>query len=415
MSTFFKFLLFFRLAFSNLRRFRRRTFLVGLTVTLCAAVLVFNDSLGNGIEEQLLRNLVTLQTGHLQVTPHPGATSGSAPIYRQTPPPALLEFLRIHPEQPAAHPRLETAVMIQARGQTITRAFLVGLEPPRESSFLDPLLVVREGLPFLSLKAGGLLLSEEYARRLNVRPGETVTVTVHTPASGTRMMDFQLSGIFKKASPWQEFFMFASLASVQELLEAPGRISSLKILLKDPGRIDRMKDEIQEVVRRNQLPWEVKDFREMGGFSLGIIQANHFSILLMDSLLLAVTAIGISLLILLSLQLRLPELRVLSLLGTSPVWILVMVVQEALLLGLIFGSAGGLLGLGFSYYFQFQGITVHSLPLSYLLGGNQLLPLVRWFGIVRVMLLLLALCALSALIPIWTLQRYGFEKRRRYA
>jgi ABC-type lipoprotein release transport system permease subunit len=105
----------------------------------------------------------------------------------------------------------------------------------------------------------------------------------------------------------------------------------------------------------------------------------------------------------------------LSLLGTSPGWIGVMVVQEALLLGLIFGSAGGLLGLGVSYTLQFQGITVHSLPLSYLLGSNQLIPLVRWIGVARVLFLLLALCALSALIPIWTLQRYGFEKRRRYA
>ncbi len=79
-----KFLLFSQLAFKNLRRFRRRTLLVGLTVILCAAVLVFNNSLGNGIEDQLLKNLVTLQTGHLQLTPQPTETSGGAPIYRQT-------------------------------------------------------------------------------------------------------------------------------------------------------------------------------------------------------------------------------------------------------------------------------------------------------------------------------------------
>jgi len=410
-----KFLLFFQLAFKNLRRFRRRTLLVGLTVFLCAAVLVFNNSLGNGIEDQLLKNLVTLQTGHLQLTPQPTETSGGAPIYWQRLPPALLEFLGKHPDRLAFHPRLETAVMIQARGQTITRAFLLGLEPGKEAPFLDSLLPVREGRPFSALKAGAIVLSEEYARRLKVLPGETVTVTVHTRSSGTRMMDLLLSGIFKKASPWQEFFMFASLSSVQELLEAPGQVSSLRVLLKDPGRINRMKAELQKVIDQNHLSWGVKTFREMGGFSLGIIQANHFSILLMDTLLLAVTAIGISLLVLLSLQLRLPELRVLSLLGTSPGWIRIMVLQEALLLGLIFGSAGALLGLGFSAYLHSQGITVHSLPLSYLLGSNQLIPTIRPTGIAQVMLLMLGLCVLSALIPIWSFQRYGLEKRRRYA
>ena len=410
-----EFLLFFQLAFKNLRRFRRRTLLVGLTVILCAAVLVFNNSLGNGIEDQLLKNLVILQTGHLQLTPQPKETSEAAPIYRQPLPPAFPEFLAVHPDRLVFHPRLETAVMIQARGQTLTRAFLVGLEPDKESPFLDSILPIREGRPFSALKAGAIVLSEEYARRLKVLPGETVTVTVHTTSSGTRMMDLWLSGIFKKASPWQEFFMFASLASVQELLEAPGQVSSVKVMLKDPGRIDRTKVELQEFIRQHQLSWGVKDFLEMGGFSLGIVQANHFSILLMDTLLLAVTAIGISLLVLLSLQLRLPELRVLSLLGTSPGWLRILILQEALLLGLIFGSAGVLLGLGFSYYFHFQGITVQSLPLTYLLGSNQLIPTIRPSGIARVMLLMLGLCVLSALIPLWSFQRYDLDKRRRYA
>ena len=134
----------------------------------------------------------------------------------------------------------------------------------------------------------------------------------------------------------------------------------------------------------------------------------------MDTLLLAVTAIGISLLILLSLQLRLPELRVKPpghLAGLD----LDLVLQEALLMGLIFGSAGALPGLGFSAYFHSQGIAVHSLPLTYLLGSNQLIPTIRPFGIAQVMLLLLGLCVLSALIPIWSFQRYALEKRRRYA
>ena len=410
-----KFLLFFQLAFKNLRRFRRRTLLVGLTVFLCAAVLVFNNSLGNGIEDQLLKNLVMLQTGHLQVSPQPAETSGGAPIYWQTLPPALLEFIGSHPDRWAFHPRLETAVLIQARGQTITRAFLMGLEPDGESPFLDSLLPIREGLPFSALMAGAIVLSEEYARRLKVMTGETVTVTVHTRSSGTRMMDLRLSGIFKNASPWQEFLMFTPLSSVQDLLEAPGQVSSLRVVLKDPGRIERMKAELLGVIRQNHLSWGVKDFRETGGFSLGIIQANRFSILLMNTLLLAVTAIGISLLVLLSLQLRLPELRVLSLLGTSPGWIRIMVLQESLLLGLIFGSAGALLGLGFSAYFHSQGISVQSLPLSYLLGTNKLIPTIRPAGIVRVMLLMLGLCILSAWVPIWSFQRYGLEKRRRYA
>jgi ABC-type lipoprotein release transport system permease subunit len=402
-----KFSLFFKLAAQNLLRFRRRTLLVGMTLILCGAVLVLNDSLGNGIEAQLLRNLVFMQTGHLTLSPSTEAGSDRW----QIPPPALIEFLRQH-KNVAFHYRLETAVMIQARGETITRAFLIGLDPARESGSLSPLLPVQAGAPLQDLKPGSLLLSEEYTRRLRIRPGDSVTLTVHTASQGLRLMDFQLGGIFRKAAPWQEFFIFAPLTSAQELLTAPDRIGSLRVILQKPDKLDRVQHELTVFLRQNRLAWEVKNFRETGGFSLGIVQANRFSIVLMDALLLSVTALGISLLILLSIQLRLPELRILSLLGTSPGWLRTLILLEALLLGLSFGAVGVLLGTGISQFFHYRGLSVSSLPLTYLLGSNLLVPEVRGSGLLKALLLILGLCLVSALLPLWQSRRCGFLRRK---
>ena len=407
-----KFWLFLKLAWQNLWRFRRRTLLVGLTLVLCGGVLVFNDSLGNGIEAQLLRNLVFLQTGHLTLSPPTESAAEGAPSRWQIPPPALIDFLRRRTDL-TFHPRLETAVMIQARGETITRAFLIGLDPLREAGPLAPLLPVRTGTPLPALKPGAILLSEEYARRLRIRPGDPVTLTVQTPSQGLRMMDFQLAGLFRKTAPWQEFFIFAPLTSVQELLVAPDRIGSLRVLLNQANDLARVQQELTTFLHRNPPVWEVKNFRETGGLSLGIVQANRFSIVLMDALLLSVTALGISLLILLSIQLRLPELRILSLLGASPGWLRTLIILEALLLGLTFGSLGVLLGTGLSQFFHHRGISISSLPLTYLLGSNLLVPVVQWPGVLKAWSLILGLCLLSALIPVWQSQRYGVLYRQK--
>jgi ABC-type lipoprotein release transport system permease subunit len=404
--------LFFKLAAQNLLRFRRRTLLVGVTLILCGGVLVFNDSLGNGIEEQLLRNLVFLQTGHLTLSPSADPAAAGDMGRWQVPPPDLIEFLRRQKDL-AFHPRLEAAVMIQARGETITRAFLIGLDPVRESGSLAPLLPARMGTPLPELKSGSLLLSEEYARRLKILPGDPVTLTVHTPSQGLRMMDFQLAGIFRKAAPWQEFFVFAPLPAVQELLAVPGRIGSLRIILDKPNDLDRRQQELTTFLQRRQPMWEVKNFRETGGFSLGIVQANRFSIVLMNALLLAVTALGISLLILLSIQLRLPELRILSLLGTSPGWLRTLILLEALLLGLSFGALGVLLGTGLSQFFHYRGLSVSSLPLTYLLGSNLLVPVVSGSGPLKALLLILGLCLVSALLPLWQSRRYGILNQKK--
>lgn len=406
-----KFVLFLKLAAQNLLRFRRRTLLVGVTLILCGGVLVFNDSLGNGIEAQLLRNLVFMQTGHLTLSPSAGPPAAEDPGRWQVPPPALIEFLRRQRDLDV-HPRLETAAMLQARGETITRAFLIGLDPIRESGSLAPLLPVQTGAPLQDLKPGSLLLSEEYARRLKIRPGDLVTLTVHTASQGLRLMDFQLGGIFRKAAPWQEFFIFAPLPAVGELLAVPDRIGSLRIILKKPDELDRVQQELTIFLRQNRLAWEVKNFRETGGFSLGIVQANRFSIVLMDALLLSVTALGISLLILLSIQLRLPELRILGLLGTSPAWLRTLILLEALLLGLSFGLVGVLLGTGISQFLHYRGLSVSSLPLTYLLGSNLLVPEVRGSGLLKALLLILGLCLVSALLPLWQSRRYGFLMRK---
>jgi ABC-type lipoprotein release transport system permease subunit len=399
--------LFLKLAGQNLLRLRRRTLLVGVTLVLCGGVLVFADSLGNGIEAQLLRNLVFLQTGHLTLSPADAPAAGGDPGRWQIPPPDLIDFLRQRRDL-VFHPRLETAVMLQARGATITRAFLIGLDPVRESGSLSPLLPVTAGTPFPALKPGSLLLSEEYARRLKIRPGDAVTLTAHTSAQGLRLMDFQLAGVFRKAAPWQEFFIFAPLASVQELLAVPERIGSLRIILTEPQDLDRLQRELKTFLQGHHPNWKVKNFRETGGFSLGIVQANRFSILLMDALLLSVAALGISLLILLSIQLRLPELRILGLLGTAPAWLRTLIVLEALLLGLTFGTAGILVGAGLSWFFQ-GGITVSSLPLTYLLGSNVLIPLVRWSGPLKALALIVVLCLVSAILPLWQSRRYGLK------
>ncbi len=359
----------------------------------------------------MLRNLVFLQTGHLTLSPSADPAAAGDLGRWQIPSPDLIEFLRRQKDL-AFHPRLEAAVMIQARGETITRAFLIGLDPVGESGSLGPLLPIRTGSPLSDLKSGSLLLSEEYARRLKIHPGDPVTLTVHTPSQGLRMMDFQLAGIFRKATPWQEFFIFAPLPAVQELLAVPERIGSLRIILDKPNDLDRRQQELTTFLQRQQPTWEVKNFRETGGFSLGIVQANRFSIVLMNALLLAVTALGISLLILLSIQLRLPELRILSLLGTSPGWLRTLILLEALLLGLSFGAVGVLLGTGLSQFFHQRGLSVSSLPLTYLLGSNLLVPVVRGSGPFKALLLILGLCLVSALLPLWQSRRYGFLVRK---
>ncbi|MCU0579007.1 MAG: FtsX-like permease family protein, partial [Desulfobacterota bacterium] len=285
-------------------------------------------------------------------------------------------------------------------------------DPTRESGSLSPLLPIRAGAPLQGLKPGSLLLSEEYARRLRIRPGDSLTLTVHTASQGLRLMDFQLGGIFRQAAPWQEFFIFAPLTSAQELLAAPDRIASLRVILQQPDKLDRVQQELTSFLRQNRLAWEVKNFRETGGFSLGIVQANRFSMVLMNALLLAVTALGISLLILLSIQLRLPELRLLSLLGTSPNWLRALILLEALLLGLSFGLVGVLLGTAISQFFHYRGLSVSSLPLTYLLGGNLLVPEVRGSGLLKALLLILGLCLVSALLPLWQSRRYGFLTRK---
>jgi ABC-type lipoprotein release transport system permease subunit len=289
------------------------------------------------------------------------------------------------------------------------------MDPAREGSYLDRLLPVLEGNPFRGLGPGEIMLSREYGRRLGVRAGDSITLTIHRARAGARMRDFRIAGMFKKSNPWQEFFLFAPLPDVQELLASQGRISAVRLILSRESDLFGVLRNLKDFFKENNLSWEVKTYREVAGFSLGIIQANRFSIILMDALLLFTTALGISLLILLSLNLRLHELRLLTWLGTPRGWLVFTVVQEALMLGAFFGMLGMVSGWAASLFFHHRGIPIHSVPISYLVGGDLLRPMIYLPGLIRLFFLVLGICFLSALVPMVNLLWRSKKLRQRYA
>src|SRR5512136_2941313 len=170
------------IAFRNLLRAKRRNALAGGSMALGTAALVLAAGLADGITRQLSDNLVSIQTGHLQVVVRPAdfvPQNNPFDAYGQERLPDAARLAeRIESEGRSAGV-LRAIPYLFVRGSAMagsrsTVAWIIGIEPARQSELrrAQPPVTGRflpEG------EEGAVYLSATAARRLRLAVGDTVS------------------------------------------------------------------------------------------------------------------------------------------------------------------------------------------------------------------------------------------------
>src|SRR5512134_2597452 len=126
--------LFLRLAWRNVWRQRRRTFLIAIGMGVTMALLVFYDGLIGGFEQAIYGNAIQLLGGNVQV--HAVGYSeetGSKPLLPLNDPDVIVQAAEAQPETVAALKRIVTGGLVTNREGAFAVA-IVGIEPEKEAA-----------------------------------------------------------------------------------------------------------------------------------------------------------------------------------------------------------------------------------------------------------------------------------------
>lgn len=328
-----------KLAWRNLLRNKRRTFIAGTAIGIGLAALIFTDALMIGMNEHLIHSGTASFLGEAQVH-REGFRETLEVEYTVQNLDRVTSTLEASSIVDGYTPRVLAFAMISspANSQGVT---LVGVRPEteRELSQIDD-VIVKGG--YLAGGERDVVIGSKLAEILEVELGDRIVLTSAEAHTGDLAQElFRLSGIYHfNIDEMDRSMAFVPLAKAQQMLGLDGDVHEIAIRFTDT-----------DYARDEALPlWD--ELSAGGNEAIGwprllpqlsaAMELTDFSLLMVGVILFAIVSLGIVNTLFMSLYERMFEFGVLRAVGTRPRAVFRLVLSEAgalsvvsILLGLV--------------------------------------------------------------------------------
>ncbi|MDP3981519.1 MAG: ABC transporter permease [Chlamydiota bacterium] len=346
-------MMFFRLAWRNVWRNRRRSLITVSAIAFGLAVLIVFYGIGRGFHEQMIENSIRTYTGHLQI--HAKGFQDSPTIERSmAKPDEPLGVIQKIPDIQAYTARIQAPGLISSSDHS-SGALIIGIDPVAEAqvSVIRNRVIQGEFLKDAFDKT--ILIGEKMSRDLKVGLDDKVVLMVQARDGSMGAEAFRVKGIFQTGSPQMDGLLcFISLNMAQDLFVLEGGISQWVLCLSRQKDVDRIQAQLRQTLPDER--YEVLSWKELSPEVVQFVELDEASFILMILIVFIVVALGILNTLLMSIFERIREFGIMMAMGMRPYQVSVLIFIESLLLGLVSVIIGSILGFVINSYFQHSGI-----------------------------------------------------------
>ncbi|HET6231162.1 MAG TPA: FtsX-like permease family protein [Longimicrobiaceae bacterium] len=192
-----------------------------------------------------------------------------------------------------------------------------------------------------------ILIGYALATRLNVLPGDTVTITAFqgnalkiNPAGGVMptMRRFEVMGRFTTGMyEYDNKFMYTTIPAAQQLIGLGGAVSGLEVRTPDPLQADAVSDAI---VAKLGVPYRTDDWKRMNASLFSALKLEKLAMSVILLLIVIVAAFNIVSTLVMVVADKTREIGVLKSMGLSSRKVL----RIFMIQGLVIGAVGSLIG-----------------------------------------------------------------------
>ncbi len=385
----------FKMAFRDLARNKRRSFLSALAVTMGTTLLLFAAATIRGEMGGALNNSIRLQTGHLQLRASSYDESKNSLAWEDLieDPDQVIEQLKTLPQVVAATPRL-IASGILSLGDESKGMQVIGIDPAAE-----PNQVFRQGLiagDFLTANdREGILIGKPLAEKFGLNTGDQVSLLINTSDGSVDEQLFTIRGIFSTKTPYyDENTVFMSLAKAQAIAHTENHASLIFVLLQNQEQaapvaaaLASSNYQIKTWQQLNEITTQLEDF------------ANAFMYVIY-LIILGITATVVTNTLVMAVYERTREIGILSAIGMKGRRIMSQYLTEAALLATA-GVIGGLiLGGLISAYVGSVGFSIPATAAySGVLMGERIYPALAASDAINLSIAAYVITLLASLYP----------------
>ncbi|TNE56755.1 MAG: ABC transporter permease [Alphaproteobacteria bacterium] len=388
-----------KLAFRNLLRARRRSFLTGLSMAFGYLLASLSLSLAEGSYSGIIDLFTRDHTGHVQI--HQGDYLDRPSINKHMADlDGLLATLDATPGVVGVSPRILAPSLVYLGDKSVV-ANVIGIDPERERKTTRLVEKVKEGTYLTGQQNPEgydvVMVGQAIVDSLKLSIGDEL-VLIGQGAEGSIANDiFVVGAIVGTKDSFEKQHVYMSREAAQRYLYMGNSAHEIAILTGDYADARKVASDLRLQLTDPELsidPWQVVEktfYESMTADKMG----NYVSV----GLIMLMVSIGVLNTVLMSTLERTREFGLLKAIGTRPRQVFNMILIETVVLASLGSLAGALLALPINAYFTDHGILM---PQPMEVGGipfDRIVAEVSFVTMVLPALLVIFTAALVALLP----------------
>lgn len=399
-----------KLATRNLLRYRRRTLLTALLITLGVTALLLFVAAAGSFKQTMVGSITDSMLGHLQIH-RKGYTASidNLPLNMSLQPNGVSKIedaLKADPDVAAYSLRVKLGAMFSNFTEN-TSIRLNGIDPVAEDAALPGLRQrISEGNKNGALvEPGKVLIPTLLARGMKVKVGDAVVLVVTNASGSVNGKTFTVGGVLDAVTGPGGRDGYIHINDARELLRMDKpEVMEIAVRLKSIGRLaavqQRLTSKLDEIRNKENKPAaELHTWADLSPFA-NIVRMIDLMTLFIRIMLIAIVLVSVMNVMLMAVYERIREIGTLAAIGTQPGKLMAIFLSEGLLLGLI----GAAVGIVISYALvTFLNVS----PLVFNFGREQitLYPHLDLMEVLGVLGLAVLVSALASLQPAWRAAR----------
>ncbi len=326
----------FTLAWRNIWRNRNRSIITIASIASAVLLSVVTVSLQKGVFDNLIRNVVSLYTGHIQIH-EKGYWKEQILDNSLELNDAIINYLKQVNGIQAAAPRIEAFSLVSGIDKT-RGALVIGVSPENENELTRLKGKLVKG-KYLNNNDEDILIAEGLAEKLLLDVGDTIVLLAQGYYGSTAAGKYPIGGLLHFASPdLNKQVVYLNLPTAQHWLDAPQKATTIAITIKDDDDLNKIADLLKKELPNN---YEIITWEEMMPEIVQHIKSDTAGNYIFLGVLYLLISFGIFSTLLMMLAERQREFGMLVALGMQKAKIATMLLSESIMLT-FFGCAAGI-------------------------------------------------------------------------
>lgn len=395
-----------KIAARNLFRYRRRTVLTTLLITIGVVAMLLFVSTSGSFKAMMVGQITDSMLGHFQIHKKGYVSSiDSLPLTLNMKPQMFEKaeaFLSERDDIEAWSPRIKFGAMFSNFAET-TNIRLNGVDPEKEIATCPelPKRIIAGNTDGL-VKPGHILVPELIAKGLKVKPGDGIVLVATNRDGSVNGINFIVQGVLEGISGPGGRDGYLHIKDARELLRLEGNeISEIAVRLKNPGSLKQTMQSLNNTmgVLKNQKgkpAFEIHGWDKLSPFS-NIAKMIDLMTLFINIMLVSIVLISVMNVMIMAVYERIREIGTIAAMGTQPNAILKLFISEGLLLGILGAVIGTSLSLLIIFILQQSEITFSFGRQT----GLVLYPVIETSQILFASAMVIIVAALASVQPAW--------------